>query len=131
MKPFSWKIFLALAVIFLAGTVTGSILAPRLPWPRPGAALLPPETWGNVMLRRMDTRLQLTESQETALAPVLRDAAQRLQAQRRRSFVEQLQILRDTYEQAEPHLTPEQRTRLDEGRRKLRERIQAESRDLP
>jgi hypothetical protein len=41
--------------------------------------------------------------------------------------VEQLQILRDTYEEAEPHLTPEQRARWEEGRRKLRERIQAET----
>jgi len=126
-QPLPWKIILALVAIFLAGTVTGTVLGPRLPWPRSPGALLPPEAWGTLMLRRMDARLHLTEEQETALAPLLKESAQKLQAQRRRAFVEQLQIVRDTYEEAEPHLTSEQRTRWQEGRRKLRERIQAET----
>ncbi len=130
MKSHRWKIALALAGIFLAGAVVGLATGFRMAQYRQ-QAWLRSEGWDSLVLQRMEDRLRLSEEQKTALQPLVKDAAQRLQAQRRRALIEQLQTIRGLYEEAEPHLTPEQKERLAQSRQRLRDRLQQENPVLP
>jgi len=122
VKGFQWKIGLALAVIFLAGVGVGWVAGRRAIVLRQ-VALGRAEVWDGMILKRMEERLDLTAEQKAALAPMVRETAQRLQAQRRRAMLEQFQTVRGLYEQAEPLLTQPQRDRLAQSRQQLREKL--------
>jgi hypothetical protein len=125
-----WKIALALVVIFGAGMGTGwvaarrAIVARQVAMGRPGA-------WDGLMLKRMEDRLRLTPEQKAEVAPLVKEAAMRLQAQRRRAILEQVQTIRGFYEQVEPHLTVEQKEQLARAREQLREKMREDFPRLP
>lgn len=125
VKGFQWKIGLALAVIFLAGVGVGWVAGRRAILLRQ-VAMGRVEAWDGMILKRMEDRLDLTAEQRAALEPMVRETAQRLQAQRRRAMMEQFQTVRAMYEQAEPHLTQIQRERLAQSRQQLREKLPGE-----
>jgi uncharacterized membrane protein YciS (DUF1049 family) len=132
VKGVHWKIALALVVIFAAGLGTGWVacrqvmIGRQLSMMRPGAAL-----GDGALLKRMEERLKLTAEQKEQLAPMLRETVQRLQAQRRRAFLEQMQTVRAFYEQAEPHFTQAQKDQIARAREQLREKLREEFPALP
>jgi len=125
-----WKIVLALVIIFGAGLGTGWVAARRAIVARQ-VAMARPGAWDGLMLKRMEDRLKLTAEQKEEVAPLVKEAAMRLQAQRRRAFLEQVQTIRGFYEQVEPHLTVEQKDQLARAREQLREKMREDFPLLP
>ncbi len=121
VKGLHWKISLALVVIFVAGAGVGWVAGRQALFARQ-KAMSRPGFWDGMVLKRMDERLGLTAEQKITLEPMVKETAQRLQAQRRRAAWEQMQIVRSFYEEVEPHLTAEQRERIERYRQQMREK---------
>jgi hypothetical protein len=130
VKGARWKIGVSLAVIFVAGAGLGWVAGQQAIYARQ-KAMSRPGFWDGMVLGRMEERLGLTPDQRATLEPLVRETAQRLQAQRRRAIQEQMQTVKGFYEQVEPHLTEEQRGRMERYRQQVRERAREEKPVLP
>lgn len=125
-----WKIGLSLVAIFLAGAGLGWFAGRQAIYARQ-KAMSRPEFWDGMVLGRMEERLGLTTEQRKSLEPLVRETAQKLQVQRRRAVMEQMQTVKAFYGQVEPHLTDEQRARMERYRQQLRDRPREEMPLLP
>jgi len=96
VKGLQWKIGMALVVIFLAGVGVGWVAGRRAITLRQ-LAMGRAEVWDGMILKRMEERLDLTAEQKATLAPMVRNTAEKIQAQRRRAMLEQLQAVRGLY----------------------------------
>lgn len=141
-KP--WKVVLAFISVFIAGAVFGGLFtvgsarramaAHKQPGPvvtppgsqPPGKAPPPPAPLGPAIIRQITTRLSLTADQKEKIRPIVTRAAEDLQRLRRENLQDTTRTMERMYADVSAMLTPEQRTELEEMRRKMQERVENE-----
>lgn len=119
LKSKGWVIFYAVA-IFLAGGVTGGLVVARVAMHRffhpPG-----PEQMADRILRRMESRLDLTSDQVNQIRPILEKAGTTMQQVR----LDSMKRVRETMDQSHAEiaklLTPEQQKKFEEMEREHHE----------
>lgn len=117
-----WKVIVAFVGVFLAGGIFGAALALRWAEPPPGGR------HGAIaelhMMDRLESELALTPAQKEKIAPIVA----RTEAETRRLRREGIQGFRAVMEKANAEiaaeLTPEQRAKLEDMRKRFRERIE-------
>jgi Spy/CpxP family protein refolding chaperone len=138
----SWKIILAIVVIFGAGVLTGGLLVnyvdlshfkdnQRPPdevipqpqtnnhdpgQPRPPDSLKPrqPEILGKQFVQQLDTTLHLTREQRAAIAKIVADGQERNREIWTNVAPQMHKMLQDVRQQIREQLTPEQRKQFEE-----------------
>ncbi|HWL17581.1 MAG TPA: hypothetical protein VNR00_18375 [Opitutus sp.] len=117
----TWKIVLAFVGVFLAGAIFGAALAPRLM-----RTLLPErrQPFQERMMERLDEELHLTAEQKQKIAPIVQRMAEETQRMRREGAITYRTVMEGLNEEIALELTPEQRAKHEEMRRKLRERME-------
>lgn len=118
-KP--WKVVLAFAGVFVAGAIFGGAIAPRwLHFDRPG--MRPP--FAEAMMERLDQQLNLSDEQKAKIEPIVRRMADETQRMRREGAIAFRAMMDNLNAEIAVELTPEQRVKHEEMRRKIRERIE-------
>ena len=119
-KP--WKVIVAFVGVFVAGGIFGAALALR--WAGPPRGAHRPGIGELHMMDRLSLELLLTPEQKQKIAPIVA----RAEAETRRLRRESVQSFRAVMERANTEiaaeLTPEQRAKLDNMRKRFRERIE-------
>ena len=121
-KP--WKVILAFTGIFLAGVLGGTLLGARysrqiLPQPtRPSWG----QNFGPQMMKRFTERLELTTEQKARMEPIIQKAQSEVQALRRTHVREVTRTMDQMHSEISAMLTPEQRVKLEELRKRFLER---------
>ncbi len=124
----TWKVILAFTGIFAAGAVFGGFLTLRtVKQVTPAVALSRPERppagqFAVMVMKRLTQRLDLTESQQEQLRPIVEAADQEMRRLRRDNFRETLRVSDDMNTRVAAILTPEQQAKLEEMQRETRER---------
>lgn len=123
----SWKVILAFAGVFLAGGICGGLVARRMDKSfHPGNRRVLNQTfWPQVMLR-MEERLELTPEQKPKILLIVRHAQSEVQGLRREHFGKIARVMDQMHTEISSLLTPEQQLKLEEMRKKFRERIERE-----
>lgn len=106
MKTGSLKVLLALAGIFVAGGVAGSVAG--VAWERHEARLLSEHEVAERQLQRLEASLELTAQQIDCMRPVMRDFAERVRIARRNAFADVGEVWREINAQLEHELKPHQ-----------------------
>ena len=118
IKKSKWQIRVAAIVIFLLGFAAGALaLNGYKRWTRSGG-----ETSRQDRVERMLDTLQLNADQKTQVHQILGDTRQQLQALRKESEPRVGEIRRQTDERLQKVLTPDQWTKFQQQRDKMRER---------
>ncbi|HWA88225.1 MAG TPA: hypothetical protein VG710_18505 [Opitutus sp.] len=119
-KP--WKVIVAFIGVFVAGGIFGAALTLR--WAEHAHRGHRPAIPELHMMDRLNSELSLTPDQQKRIAPIV----SRAETETRRLRRESVQSFRAVMEQANvqiaAELTPEQRTKLDDMRKRFRERIE-------
>lgn len=134
MKPaFPWKVIAALTAVALCGAMIGAAVA--LNWQHKRQQVKVHERPGaETFLERIVRDLNLSPEQMKAIRPILDKGRTDLRAATVEAFARAEKIGRRLEDDIRPHLTPEQRSRLDqlsEKRKHLRERWQNGERLMP
>ncbi len=106
-----WKLAGGFLLVFLAGAVMGSLAGN---WLGHGLFFGPPRrgALAQHMSERLRNELNLTSEQSAKIAPIIKQAASKLEAIRTDAGHRVHQTLTETNLQISPELTPEQRTKL-------------------
>ena len=148
-KP--WKVIFAFICVFIAGAVFGGVFTLRSaggrnvanfppPPDRPPGAVqrplpsAPPVHIQPAIMRQMTQRLNLTAEQRVKIKPLVARATEELQRLRRENLQDTTRVVEVMYADVSASLTPEQRSELEEMRRKMQERVAEERKkrgDLP
>ncbi|MFT5470870.1 MAG: hypothetical protein ACI8UO_006001 [Verrucomicrobiales bacterium] len=123
MKQY-WKIGLALAIIFIAGGGFGFTVGKGVDTEKQKEQMKKPEGWMATMEMRMIKGLDLTDEQIEEVRPALRETAQQLYFVRRKATREQALAIRDFYVEIEPVLGDEQRVRLQNSLKRIKQRVE-------
>ncbi len=114
-----WQVRVAVIVIFLLGFAAGALaLNGYKRWSRGGGG---PES-RQARFERMLDSLELNAEQKTQVHQILGDTRQQLQSLRKESEPRVTEIRRQTDERLQKLLTPEQWTKFQQQRDKMRER---------
>ncbi|HWA10595.1 MAG TPA: hypothetical protein VG838_14215 [Opitutaceae bacterium] len=113
----TWKVVLAFVVIFMAGTVTGSVIALRvarsfMPPQRPPGAVV--EQFGAMQLQRLARQLELTDDQKEKIRPIAQKTGDDLRKLSRDSQKETHDVIARMDDQVSALLTPEQQKKFAE-----------------
>jgi Spy/CpxP family protein refolding chaperone len=109
------KIALYVALIFLAGGVTGAGVRSMWKQPRhPSPPVRNGEDFANHIFNRMKERLQLTPEQIARIEPVFRKGIEDVRAIQDRSVKEVEAAVKRNHKELSNLLTPEQRQKLEE-----------------
>lgn len=120
MKLFArWKMVLLLALVFVAGAVTGGVTT-HLMMKRALAAAFDFDRWPDRGMRILDDRLQLTADQKIRIRPIQERLAQTLKEHFAASLTETGHILLLTAREIDDELTPAQRAIHAEMKDELR-----------
>lgn len=120
-KP--WKVILAFVGVFLAGVICGGALAPW--WPRPERPPGGPRGGGaRTVMERLEKQLDLTEVQKEKIRPIVERMQAETQKLRRESMREFTAAMERMNTAIAAELTPEQRRKLEDMRRRFRERAE-------
>jgi Spy/CpxP family protein refolding chaperone len=112
-RALKWKLIAGFLLVFLAGGLTGAFLVAShvrhffFKFHHRGDI-------GERMRHRLQRELDLTPEQMTKISPILDRAAAQLQQMRRDSGQRVREILNETHRQMTPHLTDEQREKLEQ-----------------
>jgi Spy/CpxP family protein refolding chaperone len=120
-KP--WKVVLAFAAIFLAGSIFGGLLTMRFSQhfgPKRGG---PPPPISPGMLRIFADRLELTPEQKEKIRPMVELADKEMHRMRQVSLKDAGAVLRRLQQEFAKELTPEQRAKLEKMQVQQRERM--------
>lgn len=119
-KP--WKLVLLLAGIFLAGGVTGALVAVKFGrnWVAPRNA---PEQWAPMQLRRLVERLDLKPDQVEQIRPIIRRNMEELSRLRADSMSGTRTLFERMEREISAQLSPGQKIKFDEYNRQMRERM--------
>jgi Spy/CpxP family protein refolding chaperone len=105
------KSWLVLALIFLAGVVSGGalslVLAPHFLRPPPEAML------GRHMMERLTHELQLTADQQAKIEPIIMQTTRQIHEVHSEEVGRISQIMKAANDQLAPILTPDQKAQLD------------------
>jgi Spy/CpxP family protein refolding chaperone len=117
-----WKIILTMLAIFVAGTVTGSMVTVRVIKSviEKRAA---PDHWAAGMMREYQHRLELTPEQLPKVRAIVERAGGDLRKVRGTVGAEIAQVVRTAQEDVARELTPEQLVKFDDLRREQRQRF--------
>ena len=123
----SWKVILAFTGVFLAGAICGGLIPPRaLKLFRPAGRPPATEAFWPQMMQRLERRLDLTPEQREKIRPIVRRTQEDVQRLRRENLVGVSRAMERMHADIADVLTPEQRTKSEELRQHLRERIERE-----
>lgn len=140
-KP--WKVIFAFVCVFVAGAVFGGVFTlrsaggnktaafqpPHNRAPQPGSRpppAPPPVQIQPAIMRQMTQRLNLTGEQREKIKPVVARATEELLRLRRENLHETTRVMEVMYADVAASLTPEQRSELEEMKRKMQERVAEE-----
>jgi Spy/CpxP family protein refolding chaperone len=115
------RIVLYAGVIFLAGLVTGALLAPmagRTFLRHPG-----PEQMSREMMSRLQSRLQLAPEQKTQVQPIIDRTSADMVAIRRETTKRVSKRIEETNREISVLLTPEQKVKFDKMEAERRKRL--------
>ena len=117
-RALMWRLAVGVLVVFAAGVATGMFVGARkahdvLVFKHHGRM-------GERMRQHLTRELELTPEQVEKISPIVEQTTKRLQEIRMQSGKEVAETMKHSREQIAPHLTPEQRERLD--KMKLRHR---------
>jgi len=108
------KLILSLALIFVAGGVSGAVLTlgstSKQSSPKPPSM----ERVCDHMKKRLQARLSLTDEQLTKISPVLEKTARELELIHRRHIRDVELVFEKSNEELALHLSPEQQRKLEE-----------------
>jgi Spy/CpxP family protein refolding chaperone len=111
MKPLVVRPWIILALIFVLGAVTGSLLTigfgPRFSPGPPG-----PQEMGNHWMMRLTHRLNLTDDQQTKIRPIVTDAEKQIEGVYRPAVGQISKIMQDANASIAQVLTPDQQAEL-------------------
>jgi Spy/CpxP family protein refolding chaperone len=125
----SWRVILAFLGIFVAGTVTGGLIALRVAQkvadrrPPPPTLQQGPPQIGVQLLRRFAEQLNLSKAQRDKIRPIELRAGEELRRLRRETQQSNELIIDRLRDDIAAELTPEQRTRFEELHTKARDRF--------
>ena len=120
-KP--WKVVLAFVGVFIAGAIFGGALAPR--WLGHGHFLQSRAPFGGPrMIDRLSADLALSAEQKEKIVPIVERAETETRRLRRESVQSFRAVIDRMNAEISPELTPEQRVKLEELRKRFRERIE-------
>ena len=122
MRPGTWKAVLVFSALFVAGGAVGSLVTLRFARHQPPAP--PREGLSPQLVRRFTERLDLQPDQAARIEPILAVHTEELRKIRRESFERTDAISQRMLAAVETHLTPEQRTKLEELRKEQRARFE-------
>ncbi|MDB6128624.1 MAG: hypothetical protein JWM35_2520 [Verrucomicrobia bacterium] len=121
-KP--WKVVLAFLGVFVAGILSGAMLGVRF-----GRHLMPPanhasagQNFGPQIMKRLEDQLELTPDQAKQIQPIVERAQVEVQRLRKENVREVTKAMDQMHTEVSALLTPEQRVKLEELRKKFRER---------
>lgn len=139
-KP--WKVIFAFICVFIAGAVFGGVFTLRSAGRRPVATSQPPPPnrppgarppqsappvqIQPAIMRQMTQRLNLTAEQREKIKPVVARATEELQRLRRENLHDTTRVMEVMYADVAASLTSEQRSELEEMKRKMQERVAEE-----
>ncbi len=138
-KP--WKVILAFVGVFIAGAVFGGFFTVRSagkwlggdrPRPAPKAAPVagkdtpPPGRIFPQVMRQFTQRLNPTPEQQKAIRPIVGRAAEDLQRMQREHLTDTTRTTERMYEDVAAILTPAQRSKLEQMRQEMLERVRRE-----
>lgn len=118
-----WKIVVSLAVIFLAGSMTGALFTIALA-KHEVRRQSDPTQWFQLTMQRWKTRLRLTPAQEEKLKPIVQETVEELRTLRASDLRQTDEILARAKARIDPELTPEQRSRLQKMQEARKRRLQ-------
>ncbi|HXM32127.1 MAG TPA: hypothetical protein VN921_00620 [Chthoniobacterales bacterium] len=118
-----WKIVVSLAVIFLAGSITGALFTVAIA-KHEVRRQSDPAQWFQLTMQRWKTRLRLTSAQEEKLKPIVQETVEELRTLRASDLRQTDEILARARTRIEPELTPEQRVRLQKMQEARKRRLQ-------
>ena len=118
-----WKIVVSLAVIFLAGSITGALFTVAIA-KHEIRRQSDPSQWFQLTMQRWKTRLRLTSAQEEKLKPIVQETVEELRTLRTSDLRQTDEILARARTRIEPELTPEQRVRLQKMQEARKRRLQ-------
>ena len=120
-KSRSLRIILYAALIFLAGAITGALVAPRLgrTFMRPPD----PKQMSQHMLARLQSGLQLTDKQAAQIKPLIENAGADMETIRRETTKRVLDRIAETNAQISLFLTPEQKAKFMKMEAEHRKRL--------
>lgn len=127
MKP-SWKVILAFVGVFLAGAIFGGALAPRWLRVERQQSRAP---FAERVMERLDRELELTDAQKEKIAPIVRRMAEETQRMRREGAITYRTVMDGLNAEIALELTPEQRAKHEEMRRRYRERAERARGEAP
>ena len=124
------KIALYLAVIFVAGGISGAVIA----WgsanqARKGRPTMTMEGVCDSMKKRLQRELNLTEDQVKKIQPILDQTAREMNAIHRKGLDDIGQVIKKSNAEIAKELTPEQQAKWAEMEKQKREHFQKERRE--
>ena len=126
-----WKVVLALALVFTAGAVTGSVWT-TMCFKHAFERHLQLDTWTADVMNYMQKELKLTPEQRPKIRAIIEDTGRRFQGTFGQAIDESGRILVDSWRRIDQELTPEQRVIEQRNRQKFREGVKKALKiDLP
>jgi Spy/CpxP family protein refolding chaperone len=127
----SWRVIFAFIGIFIAGAVSGLLLAPRVfknvaergGQGGPGRPPIMAQQLGPQLFRRLTERLNLTAEQREKIKPIELRTTEELRRLQRESRHETELALERMQDEVSAILTPDQRTQFEEQIARSREKI--------
>lgn len=116
----AWQIWLVLALIFVAGGVSGGLVTYHVAQ-KQFHRMPPPEELGKRHYEYIARKLELTTAQREHVQPIVRQTIDDLVKLRRQDMRKGWQILQRMEKEITEHLTPEQKVRYQELLRRREE----------
>ncbi|MBS0633394.1 MAG: hypothetical protein JSS11_15905 [Verrucomicrobia bacterium] len=130
MRTSSWKVFFAFAGVFVAGGVCGVFVGPWLMKPPARPPRPTAQQFATQMMDRLAKQLKLSDEQKAQISPIVQRAQDDMVTQRREHFSSVTRVTQQMNIDISAYLTPEQKAKLEEMSRKLRERVERERSEL-
>lgn len=126
-RALMWRLVVGVLVVFAAGVATGMFVGAR----KAHDVLIfkHHHRMGDRMRDHLTRHLQLTPEQVEKLSPIIADTSRRLHEIRRDSGKRVADTMRESHGAIAPHLTPEQREKLDQM--KMRHKRMLRRRGVP
>lgn len=116
MKTWKWQLAVALVVVFAAGVATGLFAGARhAHW---SFIMRHSGSPDDRMRRHLERELKLTPEQVAQVGPIMDRTSQQLETIRKETNARVSETMRKAHDDMIPFLTPEQRERLEEMKRR-------------